>query len=399
MTRRALLFQLLARMRQLRTEAGLSEDDMDKRLVLGPGWTERFESGDVRPSVEMLAAMLSVLNKNFSALIKDWEPEEPTSVVERQIWAEEAEGHLLVHFRYAAHDAQYIIPKATLAQFTEVLSALRDGLAGSGEDVALLSDAVCTAFDKALSLWPDANPSDLWYFVILRTYCDPYNHAARFARKSFEQSWKRTGGWALEKVFVDHYQAELKRRGVNIRTGTKEEKVAMLRSLGLPHRLEADKLDVLLTADTPEGERFFGMAHVKASFAERRTDDVPMSEILINAGFTSVLLTMDCKASPSERPQNRGELGRTLTDGRDLRSAKRKDIEDAKSFSACFSYNKNTLPTPATQNAAARVYVADFANPADQFVDFIAEEWDRIRSGSRIVEKARQALESAASVR
>ena len=122
---------------------------------------------------------------------------------------------------------------------------------------------------------------------------------------------------------------------------------------------------------------FFGVCHVKASIAERRTDDVPLSRALIDGGFTSPFLTMDCKSGPSKDPVNRGELGEVLGAGNDQRSAKRKDIEDDGYFSACFSYNANTLPTPARQRAKARIFVCDFRNPDDAFAQFIIGEWKR----------------------
>jgi transcriptional regulator with XRE-family HTH domain len=398
MSNRSLLELLLRRIRAIREAAGVTEVQLEQSLVLGPGWIHRFESGQTKPSVDILAAILHVLKKDFSHLIAEWEPEQATTAIERDIEAEAVGNDLLVRFRYAKHDAKFKIENANLPEFSDVLRTLRDGLAESGEDAALLSNAVRRSFRKALTFWPNANPSDLWYFVILRAYCDPYNHDARFARKSFEQSWKRTGGWALERIFVDHYQPALKKHGINILTGTKDQKIDILKKLGLPHRLEADKLDILLTADTTDGEKFFGMVHVKASFAERRTDDVPMSEILIGAGFTSLMSTMDCKATPAAWPINRGELGQVLGTGPDKRSAKRKDIEENMSFSSCFSYNRNTKPTPATQETSSRVYVVDFSNPEDAFTDFIVADWARIQSQAEILTRARRALEAAEDV-
>jgi hypothetical protein len=137
-----------------------------------------------------------------------------------------------------------------------------------------------------------------------------------------------------------------------------------------------------LVGVTDTGPVCFGVVHVKASFAERRTDDVPMSKALVEAGYCSPLWTMDCKSSPSPLPINRGELGPAKpTIGVDRRSAKRKDIEDDGYFSACFSYNRNTVPTPATQDAAGRIMICDFTNPSDDaFVKFIQAEWERFKS-------------------
>jgi hypothetical protein len=125
--------------------------------------------------------------------------------------------------------------------------------------------------------------------------------------------------------------------------------------------------------------------HVKASFAERRTDDVPMSRSLVHAGYASPLWTMDCKAAPSARPVNKGELGPVLIPGKpDRRSAKRKDIEDDGYFSACFSYNRDTRPTPPRQRATARVRVCDFSHPEDDaFVRFVVRAWRRFQRASK----------------
>jgi hypothetical protein len=144
--------------------------------------------------------------------------------------------------------------------------------------------------------------------------------------------------------------------------------------------METDKMDVLLTVGDGHNERIIGVVHVKASFAERRTDDVPMSHALVEAGYISPLWTMDCKSTPSVNPRNRGELGDIYSGhGSDDRSAKRKDIEDDGFFSACFSYNRNTKPTPETYKSKAKVISCDFSNPEDAFTRFIIKERKRIK--------------------
>lgn len=159
----------------------------------------------------------------------------------------------------------------------------------------------------------------------------------------------------------------------------RDEKERLIKQLHVRERLEADKVDVLLTGKCKGVEQCFGVVHVKASFAERRTDDVPMSKALVDAGYVSPLWTMDCKSTPSAMPNNRGELGEPKDAKSDLRSAKRKDIEDDGYFSACFSYNRNTKTTPAGQNAKARVIVCDFQSPDDAFSHFIVTNWKKRR--------------------
>ena len=126
-----------------------------------------------------------------------------------------------------------------------------------------------------------------------------------------------------------------------------ERKARILHDIDVGHRLETDKVDIMLTVGEGVNERMIGVIHVKASFAERRTDDVPMSQALVYARYISPLWTMDCKSFPSPEPVNRGELGKIFTgEGQDQRNAKRKDIENDDFFSACFSYNRNTRPNP-----------------------------------------------------
>jgi hypothetical protein len=216
-------------------------------------------------------------------------------------------------------------------------------------------------------MWPDANPSDLWTFLISRGYCDRSNHSASNARLNLEQSWKRTSGWALEQVLVEHYGPFLNSRGITVKLCRKAEKAAFLEPVADP-RVVPDKADVLITCRSRGSERLLGVVHVKASIAERRTDDVPMSQALLEAGYLSVFWTMDSKSFPSAHPIDRGEFGDASEDGI---SDKRRDFEEHGHFSACFSYNQNTVPTLDGSNAPARIFVCDFTNPDDRFARFL----------------------------
>lgn len=352
---------------------------MEERLILGPGWIGRFETGETVPSVDMLLAILHQTNATVADLLKGL-PKVEASEVERCIFAEHANNDIVIRFRYAKYDAQYTLSNSTLDQFENVIKKLRDGLAkGRAEEEEskqIKTDAVAKAFLRATRLWPQANPSDLWWFIIYRAYCDPYNHPARFARLDFTQSWKRTSGWALEEILARHYGPFLKRHGVILLVPDDLTRQRIVDSLKLEDRIEADKIDVVLLGKTPRRPRFFGVVHVKASFAERRTDDVPLSIALTKAGFTSPLWTMDCKSMPGTHPVNRGELGGV--DGK--RSAKRKDIEDEGYFTGCFSYNRHTRPSPNTLPPERRVHVCDFSNPDDAFSRFILARWKAFRS-------------------
>lgn len=379
------LKELLQAFRRARLERNIGSADIESELILGPGWLEDIENGKVSISLEMFFAILKTAKISLSELSINLKAPN-TQEVPRNISAVQQGQDLKVIFNYAKHDAMYKLPNATVKQFDNVVKTLRDGLSRlvTVEDnlkEAIKTEAVASAFKKAVEYWPTANPSDIWWFVIYRAYLDPFNHPAIFSRLSFEQSWKRTGGWALEEILVRHYAPSLKKKGINIFIAPNEQRAGLLAQAKVKHRLEGDKADVFLTGNKNGKQVFFGVVHVKASFAERRTDDVPMSKALVDAGYASPLWTMDCKSSPSARPENKGELGDVkVENGTDKRSAKRKDIEDDAFFSACFSYNHNTKPTPTKQKSNARIFLCDFNKPdSDTFYNFICASWDRFK--------------------
>jgi transcriptional regulator with XRE-family HTH domain len=369
---------ILDRLREFREEAGITTTDLEKELILGPGWVRSFEAGGAVPSVDTLLAILHAVGRTPAELFGGVEAGAEPGTVERSLFAESAGDDLVLHFDYADFDASYFLRDASLEEFEEVLRVLRDGLAGSGQK----SDAIMAAFRGAIDSWPQANPSDIWWFLVQRAYLDPFNHPASEARRDFEQSWKRAGGWALERILVAHYGPFLARHGVSIAIPKGEEKKKLLGQVDIPSRLEIDKVDVVLSGrDGADAEpRCFGAVHVKASFAERRTDDVELSRALVQAGYCSPFWTMDCKSTPGVAPVNKGELGELLDEAGDARSAKRKDFEVDGFFSGCFSYNAATKPTPAAQkDVAAAIHVCDFSDPDDDFSRFIRRAWDAFR--------------------
>lgn len=166
----------------------------------------------------------------------------------------------------------------------------------------------------------------------------------------------------------------MRKHGITLDISNTEKKQELLKGLDIADRMEADKVDVILLGEKDGEEVFLGVVHVKASFAERRTEDVPMSRALIKAGYLSPFWTMDCKSQPSANPVNKGELGKPGEP-----RAKRKDIESDAYFSGCFSYNSNTVPTPEDKDTNANVYVLDFNDPDDAFSQLIIEHWRRLQ--------------------
>ena len=349
-------------LRRLREARGLTQEALAAASGLDRSYVGGVERGERNPSLTAIARLASALQTPVSSLFIAIDTDKQVTVVEH-------ESQLTIGFRYDQYDATYVLHDAQQAEYEEVLLILRDGLASTGGN----ADAVADAFIQATISWPNANPSDLWTFLIGRLYCDPSNHPLANARLNLEQSWKRTSGWALERVLVQHYAQSLERHGIFVKIGNRAEKRSLLGIVDDP-RIVPDKADILITCHADGAEKLLGVVHVKASIAERRTDDVPMSRALVDAGYLSVFWTMDSKSFPSTNPVNRGEFG-AVAGGR--ASDKRRDFEDHGHFSACFSYNSNTLPT-TNKDAVAKIFVCDFRDPDDRFARFLVEARERL---------------------
>lgn len=297
------------RLSVLRTEKGLSRGELEQRLLLGDGWLELIESGSFPISVDFLHVMLQELGTTLQEFFEEIRVDDLPAEIDRQLSVVSDADDVVLHFPYGGFDARYTMKGVTMDQVEEWFSRFRSVLRTSK------TDAVTQAFLDATARWPHINPADLWNFLIHQAYCDTLNHPPTEARLDFEQSWKRTAGWALERVIVDFYNPYLVERGVHLEIATGARKTALVEQLTTDGRVEADKIDVFLIGDGADEPIVFGAVHVKASFAERRTDDVPLSQALIRAGFTSPLVTLDCKATPSATPYNKGELGELLGKG------------------------------------------------------------------------------------
>ncbi|GAB2469315.1 hypothetical protein GCM10027265_18010 [Jatrophihabitans fulvus] len=355
--------------------AGMSLEQAEQALVVGPGWIRQIEQGEVEPTLNTLAAVVHAYGSDLASLFAGFDIGDDNVTIDRYMSAVEMGNDLLIQFPMGTFNSEVLLENASLDQMNEIVLLLRNGLA-----VGEKRNAVVECFLKAVELWPDLNPSDLWYFLVSHAYQDPYNHRASDLGLDLAQSWKRTSGWALEAVILQHYNEHLATHGIHLEMPKPERKRRLLEEMGVIDVAGADKADVLVVGEHEGRQEAFGVVHVKASFAERRTDDVPLSQQLIAKGFASPLLTMDCKATPSAQPVNRGELGDVQARGADV-SAKRLDIERDRKFDACFSFNARTKPTPRRQAASARIYVVDFSEPNDAFSKYLVRKW-KDRRGS-----------------
>lgn len=238
-------------------------------------------------------------------------------------------------------------------------------------------EAIYQALSFAIGNWPQVNPSDLYHHIVYRLYLREYN------KTQADRSWVRAGGEALELFIESHYAPILKPHNIGIRWLVKPaDKVAALSQMGLTDLVGGSKLDIALYGKVGAREIIFGGIHLKASLAERVSDDVPCSEAMIKKGYSSYLVTLDAKSFPPPLGDliNRGEFG-TLTNASD----KRKYIETHGSFSACYSYNLRSVPSGITTISGKKIYTSTFDVKKDQLPVHIVKAWQAYRLGIKQV--------------
>jgi hypothetical protein len=262
------------------------------------------------------------------------------------------------------HSAVVVLDNVTDDQYSVVLKSLWKRLATGGKAF----DAIAATFIKAIKLCPNANPSDLWRYSVYRPY---------LARRS-DQSWKRVGGQGLEVFFVRFYNPIFERRGIRLVWLSRAGATTAFTEMGIVDRVGRSKLDIALIGRCVDNTwRVFGGAHIKASLAERISDDVPASMAMQKKGYFSPLLTLDMKAFPPPHGDevNRGELQFPHRAGE--QSDKRNYFERDGLFSCCYSYNLRTPPTPEGAQVKAKIKTLGFRkNANDSFVSDTVQAWN-----------------------
>lgn len=253
------------------------------------------------------------------------------------------------------------IPGLPQAVYEETASLLRKMLSSADFKNR---DAIAKAYLYVMLRSTGANPSDLWHHVIYRLYCDILKDIGQLDPK---QSWVRASGDALELFLQGWYGKVLSGSGINITAlPVGKAKHQTVQRLGLDRSVGGSKLDVILS----ESGRIFAGVHVKASLAERISDDIPCSRALMSKGFWSPLWTLDVKSFPPPHGnlQNKGELGSPARP-----SDKRKYIEEHGDFDNCYSANARTIPSNGTTISGKVIHTLDLWNQPDRFaLDAIA---------------------------
>ncbi|HMG74909.1 MAG TPA: BsaWI family type II restriction enzyme [Pyrinomonadaceae bacterium] len=236
-------------------------------------------------------------------------------------------------------------------------------------------EAIAVSFLNALKQCPQANASDLWHHVVYRLYCAIL---PRYRPQDPKQSWVRAGGDALEMTLEQWYSPILNPHGIKIKMliGAAEKKKA-LADMGIQATVGAAKLDMTLHLDAGQNQRvIFGGVHVKASLAERVSDDIPASRAMMAAGYFSPLWTLDVKSFPPPRGDliNRGEFGSLMTP-----SEKRRYVEEHGEFHACYTANSRSIPSIAATPSGRRIYAINLSIQPDQFAQDVIAWADTVR--------------------
>lgn len=227
-------------------------------------------------------------------------------------------------------------------------------------------EAISRTFLFAVARCPQANPSDLWHHVLYRTYLKCYKTS------NASQSWVRAGGEGLEEFIGMFYNPILRPHGVRlIPLFSRIARQEPLRAMGLTGKIGNSKLDVMI--EKVQGRGFFevvGGVHVKASLAERVSDDEPASRAMMAQRYLSVLWTLDVKSFPPPHGDlvNRGELGSV-----EKPSDKRRYVEEHGAFDACFSFNLRSSPSPSQTKSGKRIFVQPLLPQPDAFAKFLIE--------------------------
>jgi len=269
-------------------------------------------------------------------------------------------------YQFTEGGVTVVLEHVTTGAFEAIRKSFCDLLAASGKS----REAIAEGFMFAIKRCPNANPSDLWHHVLYRQYLQ--SHTA----SNPAQSWVRAGGEALEVFLGALYNPVLIAHDLTlVPLISRQKKQEALSALGLGASVGNSKLDIAIAKrSTGSDFKTIGGVHVKASLAERVSDDVPASIAMMEAGFLSILWTLDVKSFPPPRGNlvNRGELGT-----QERPSDKRLYIEQHGSFDACFSYNLRSVPSQKTTHSGKRIFVQGLMPQPDAFVHYLAKESKR----------------------
>lgn len=269
-----------------------------------------------------------------------------------------------------AKDYLHLIPNVGENEFQKIYAYMFENI---NTKELKSREAIKNSFMNAINLCPKENISDIWHHLIYRIYIELKQYT------NPEQSWVRTSGEAFELFIQDTYSNLLLKDNIKIKALiSRDEKNEVLKRLNLSDKIGSSKIDLIVEKKNmgigKDHNNFgiVGIMHAKVSLAERVSDDVPASQILMKTGLKSLLITLDVKSFPPPNGDliNRGELGSV-----DRPTDKRKYIEDHGSFDGCFSYNSRTVPSPASTKSGKCIYTINKISNNDALAYYLRNEF------------------------
>lgn len=355
------------RLKQLRENNNLTIEEVARGIKVNPAWLGSWEDGSRTVPVNIIFDVIDFYGLSAAELLDGIDFAEEVQFPRRSFDLVETNGKLSMEFDYNDYRAELPLEGVREQDALKELEIFRERLTKYGK-----SDAIAATFLELVSKWPEVNPADIWFFFIHRAYLDRYSHKIEDEKRDMGQSWKRSAGWAFERVIVDYYNPLLKSHGVRLLLPEKKNKKVLIERLGLDDSSVSDKADIYIVTGQKEKVRVHGVVHAKVSIAERRSDDEPLSRLLMDKGLLSPLVTLDAKAFPGTRPVVKGEYGPVITEAV-VGSEKRRAVEEKGAFSNVYSFNSNTIPTPDNAQAKARIHTISFSGTEDQFVHDVVE--------------------------
>ena len=377
--------ELLARLAQIRKEKGMTQADLSRKVGFDQQpLLSKIETAQRRIDVVELLDILKALDYKIEDLLSDlgWMNKiegDETSIAQQPENGKEYQPIRLSEIQ-EGNDLKLSMTNGVSQKIVTLNSIKVSDFKAVESLVEILftdlnnanpthnnREAIAKALESGISTLAEANPSDIYHHIIYRLYLRYY------MKSNAKQSWVRAGGEALELFLEKHYNAILAPFGIKFKwLKNKIDKSKAMEEIGISGKVGGSKLDISLSVDHNGKEVIFGGIHVKASLAERVSDDIPCSRAMMSRGFASILVTFDAKSYPEKDLVNRGELG-TITSPSD----KRKYIEDHGDFSACFSYNTRTEESPLVTPSGKRIVKSVFGDKdvLPKYIVLLAQEY------------------------
>jgi transcriptional regulator with XRE-family HTH domain len=383
-----------ARLRELRDELGLTQEQLAKQTGLSAEVISRIENGHGNPTAETLERVLAGLDvsaRGFftTARFGSVRPEVKLLPVDDgrsvQVEFRTSGRQRVATILHLSHTSCEHSLRQLWGDLARTLSAPPppSAVSLSGERAELTTvetqwtDAVARAYYPLVARNARVNPSDVWWYFLRRLYLDAGRNPLAQIDKDLEGSWKKVSGVAFERVVDMHYCTYLENRQIEL---VRNPSRALFLQFGVTERAEQNKVDRLACHVRSDGSRVpFAIVNFKSSIAERWNADQSHSR-----RRCAVFITLDAK-DDAVRTDNPGEYGRPLVrgalpDGERgwTGSPKRHSVEVRGIFSAVFSFNTRTLPTPDTMKARSRIHVLTFADRDDAFSQYLIQQRDRV---------------------